>query len=89
MKEMLMIVAASMSKESIMERLNESLSKYNEAVLLGSEESIKEANEEVFVTTNLFIMNFVSKGDIKNAIQNLKQMEEIERAHKFFQTTKN
>jgi len=89
MKEMLMIVAASMSKESIMERLNESLSKYNEAVLLGNEESIKEANEEVFVTTNLFIMNFVSKGDIKNAIKNLKQMEEIERAHKFFQTPKN
>ena len=89
MKEMLMLVAASMSKESIIERLNESMSNYNEAVLLGNKESIKQANEELFVTTNLFIMNYVSKGDIKNAIENLKQMDEIERAHKFFQTPKN
>lgn len=89
MKEILMIVAATMSKESIMETLNKSLSKYNEAVLLGNEESIKEANEEMFVSTNMFIMNHVSKGDIKNAIKNLKEMEEIEKAHKFFQTTKN
>jgi hypothetical protein len=89
MKEMLMLVAASMSKESIIERLNESISNYNEAVLLDNEESIKQANEELFVTTNLFIMNYVSKGDIKNAIKNLKEMDEIERAHKFFQTPKN
>lgn len=89
MKEMLMLLAASMSKESVIEKLNESMSQYNEAKLLGNESAIEEAEKEIFVTTNLFIMNFVSKGDIKNAINNIKQMDEIERAHKFFQTPKN
>jgi len=89
MKEMLMLVAASMSKESVIERLNETMAQYNEAKLLGNEEAIEEAEKEIFVATNLFIMNYVSKGDIKNAINNIKQMDEIERAHKFFQTPKN
>lgn len=86
---MLMLLAASMSKESVIERLNESLSQYNEAKLIGNESTIEEAEKDIFVATNLFIMNYVSKGDIKNAIQNIKEMDEIEKAHKFFQTPKN
>jgi hypothetical protein len=89
MKEMMMLVAASMSKESVIERLSETMAQYNEAKLLGNEKAIEEAETEIFVATNLFIMNYVSKGDIKNAINNIKQMDEIERAHKFFQTPKN
>jgi hypothetical protein len=89
MKEMLMLLAASMSKESVIEKLSESLSQYNEAKLIGNQESIEEAEKEIFVATNLFIMNYINKGDIKNAINSIKQMDEIERAHKFFQTPKN
>lgn len=89
MKEMLMLLAASMSKESVIEKLNESMSQYNEAKLIGNKEKIEEAEKEIFVSTNLFIMNYVSKGDIKTAMKNIKEMEEIERAHKFFQTPKN
>jgi hypothetical protein len=89
MKEMLMLLAAGMSKESVIEKLNESMDQYNEAKLLGNESAIEEAEKEIFVATNLFIMNYVTKGDIMNAIQSIKQMDEIERAHKFFQTPKN
>jgi hypothetical protein len=89
MKEMLMLLAASMSKEDVIERLNDAMVQYNEAKLLNNEDSIEQAEKDIFVATNLFIMNYVTKGDIKNAISNIKQMDEIERAHKFFQTPNN
>jgi hypothetical protein len=89
MKEMLMLLAATMSRHDIVERLTESCEQYNEAELLGNADTVKEAENEIFVNCNLFIMNFVNKGDIKEAIKSIKTMEEIERAHKFFQTDKN
>jgi len=86
MKEMLMLLAATMSRHDIVERLTESCEQYNEACLLGNADDIKSAENEIFVNTNLFIMNYVNKGDIKEAIKSIKTMDEIERAHKFFQT---
>lgn len=89
MKEMLMLLAATMSKEDIIERLTESCAQYNEAKLLNNEKNVKEAEKELFVTTNLFIMNFVTKGNLDNAINTIKEMGEVERAHNFFKTPKN
>lgn len=89
MKEMLMLLAASMSKHEIIQRLTESCEQYDEAQLLGNAENVKTAENELFVNCNLFIMNYVNKGDIKEAIKSIKTMDEIEKAHKFFQTPKN
>ena len=86
MKEMLMLLAATMDKHDIIQRLKDSCEQYEEAQLLGNADDIKSAENEIFVNTNLFIMNFVNKGDIKEAIKSIKTMDEIERAHKFFKT---
>lgn len=86
---MLMLLASAMSKEEIIDRLTESCAQYNEAILINNKENIEHAEKELFVASNLFIMNYVTKGDIKNAINSIKQMDEIEKAHKFFQTPKN
>ena len=48
MKEMLMLLSASMTKKEIIERLTESCAQYNEANLLHNEESIKTAEQELF-----------------------------------------
>ena len=89
MKEMLMLLAATISKEEVINKLKDAVAQYDEAQLLQNEEQIKQADQELFVATNLFIMNYVTKGDIKEAVKSIKQMDDIERAHKFFQTPKN
>ena len=89
MKEMLMLLSASMTKKEIIERLTESCAQYNEANLLHNEESIKTAEQELFLMSNLLIMNTVTNGDMKKAIDSIKTMGEIEKAHNFFQTPKN
>lgn len=89
MKEMLMLLAATISKEEVINKLREALDQYDEAQLLQNEEQIKQADQELFVATNLFIMNYVTKGDIKEAVKNIRHMDEIEKAHNFFKTPKN
>ena len=89
MKEMLMLIAASMSKESIMERLYEAVDDYKEAKLLDNEEKIEQADKDLFVAINLYLMHFTTKGDIKQAMEHIKTMGEIEKAHNFFKTEKN
>jgi hypothetical protein len=89
MKEMLMLLAATMSKEETIERLTESLDEYKEAVMLQNEKSIEQAEQHLFLSTNLFMMHVISKGDIKNAISHIDEMKNIEKAHNFFKTDKN
>ena len=86
---MLMLLAASMSKEEIINRLTESLDEYKEAVLLSNKESVETAEQHLFISANLFMMNIVSKGDIKTAISHIKEMNDLEKAQNFFKTEKN
>ena len=84
-----MLLAATMSKESIIERLSESLEEYKEAQLLNNEEALDRAEKELFVSVNLYIMNFTTKGDIKTAMKHIREMDQMEKAQNFFKTEKN
>lgn len=86
---MLMLLAATMSKQETIERLTESLEEYKEAMLLQNEENIERAEQHLFLSANLFMMNTISKGDIKNAITHIDEMKEMDRAQSFFKTPKN
>ena len=86
---MLMLLAAAMSKEETIERLTESLEEYKEAILLQNEEDIERKEQHLFISANLFMMHVVSKGDMKNAINHINEMKEMDRAQNFFKTAKN
>lgn len=86
---MLMLIAATITKEEVIMKLEEAVNQYNEVTLLNNEEKLKQADQELFVATNLFIMQYITKGDVKVAMQHIKAMDEIDRAKKFFETPKN
>lgn len=89
MKEMLMLLAATISKDECINQLQEALDLYKEAKLLNNEEDIEEANKKIFVATNLFIMNMMTNGDIKEALGHIKNMDKMDKAMRFFDTDKN
>lgn len=89
MKEMLMLLAATISKEEVINKLEEALEQYKEAKLLNNEEKLKQADQELFVATNLFIMQFITKGDVKVAMKHIQEMDKMDRAKKFFDTPQN
>ena len=89
MKEMLMLLAATISKDECIAQLQEALDLYKEAKLLNNEEAIEEADKKIFVATNLFIMNMMTKGDVKEALSHIKSMDKMDKAMRFFDTDKN
>ena len=89
MKEILMLLAAAMSKEDTVQKLTESLEEYKEAVMLNNKENIEKADQQLFISANLFMMHTINKGDIGNAVNHINEMKDIEKAHNFFKTPSN
>ena len=89
MKEMLMLLAATISKDECINQLQEALDAYKEAKLLNNEEDLEEADKKLFVATNLFIMNNITKGDLKEAMGHIKNMDKMDKAMRFFDVDKN
>ena len=89
MKEMLMLLAATISKDECINQLEEAIDAYKEANLLNSQKALEEADKKLFVATNLFIMNLMTKGDIKEAMGHIKNMDKMDKAMKFFDVDRN
>lgn len=90
MKEMLVIMASLMSKQQIIERLQESIDELKEAELLCDAELIEQKTHHLLFTCHLMTMHVMteSKGP-SGALDIIKDMNELEKSRKFFKTEKN
>lgn len=86
-QELLVLLASSMTKEQLIERLDESLNEYKEARLLGNDESEK-LNFLAFNCT-LLLANLMTKGDMKNAMSTIVDMQKIKDREKLFNPNSN
>lgn len=85
LRDMFVMLAKLMSKEQCFERLQKTLDKYKEAILLSNDEEIKHAESEIIMSCHLLMLN-TAEG---KATDILKQMDEVKRSVDFFKTEKN
>jgi|APGre2960657404_1045060.scaffolds.fasta_scaffold15817_2 hypothetical protein len=90
MKEMLIIMASLMSKEQIIEKLQESIDELKEAQLLCNDKEIETKTHNLVISCHLLTMHVVSddKG-LEGALKTIKDMNEIEKNNNFFKTANN
>ena len=90
MKEMLIIMASLMSREQVIERLQESIDELKEAELLCNAEEIKAKTHHLVMSCHLLTMNVISNEKGPNgALEIIKDMNEVEKNNKFFKTEAN
>lgn len=88
MKEMLVIMATSLSTEQVIELMEEAIAEYKEAVLL--QKDMEHAKHNMIVKTHLLTLHFMNLGrGMDGAIETIKKMEDLEKANNFFKTVKN
>jgi hypothetical protein len=86
MKELLIIVAKSMSFDQIVEKLQESIDNYKEAKLLGKEgEEMETAIRHMDMTCHMMLINR-SKDE---PLDMIKKMDQMEKREKLFETGAN
>lgn len=81
-KELLVLLAASMSKEDIIERIEEALAKFKESELLGNDST--RDYKEILCMCHMAILNHESDGNIQGAMKILSQMDNLEKREKLF-----
>jgi len=82
-KEMFVVLAKTMSEDKIIEKMEEAINQYKEAKLIN--QNINKAIESIKIATHLFIMNSLDK----DPIEIIKEMDEVSKRVKFFDTEKN
>jgi hypothetical protein len=83
MKELFVMLAKTMSKQSCFEQVEESVKEYREALLLGSD--MKAAEHSLNMAMHLYILN-QTEGSAQDVI---KDMDEVDRSVNFFKTASN
>lgn len=77
------MLAKAMSKDQVVERLEEAIAEYKEAKMLNTD--VKLALEHLHLATHLFIMNSLEK----DPMDIIKEMDTVSQRVKFFDTEKN
>lgn len=83
MKELMVLVAKTMSREQILDRMEQAISNYKEAQLLN--QSTEDALNEIELSTHLFLLNNLKK----DAGEILNDMEKVVKSVRFFETDSN
>jgi len=83
MKELFVMLAKTMSKQSCFEQVDEAVQEYKEAMLLGSD--MKAAEHSLNIAMHLYILN-QTEGSAEDVI---KDMDQTEKSVNFFKTTSN
>lgn len=87
-QELLVLLASSMTKEQLVDRLDESLNEYKEAQLLNSDDQNEKLNFLAFNCT-LLLANLMTKGDMKNAMSTIADMQKMQDREKLFKPNSN
>ena len=82
-KEMFIVLAKTMSEDKIIEKMEEAINQYKEAKLIN--QNTNKAMETLKIATHLFIMNSLDK----DPMEIIKEMDEVSKRVKFFDTEKN
>lgn len=82
-KELFIILAKAMTKDQVIQKLEDAIAEYKEAKLLN--QNIKEAEENLQLSTHLFIMNSLNK----EPLDIINEMNKVTERVKFFETDKN
>ena len=85
LKGIFVMLAKLMSKEQCIERLQEALNEYQQALLTGDDETLRRTEANIELSCHLLLMNGV-EGNPKDIIE---QMDEVKRSVDFFKTDKN
>lgn len=83
--ELVVLLASTMSKQQIVDRMKESISEYEEAHLLNkTPDEIKIAEHGIMLSCHLYIMNDVTKGSIQGAVETLGEIKTMQQRNKIF-----
>jgi hypothetical protein len=83
MKELFVMLAKTMSKESCFKQVEESVQEYREALLLGSD--MEKVEHSLNMAMHLYILN-QTEGSAEDVI---KDMDQTEKSVNFFKTSSN
>jgi hypothetical protein len=83
MKELFVMVAKAMSKEQVIEKIQDSIAEYHEAKLLN--QNTENAEHSILFSCHLYIMNDLEK----DAMEIIKEMDTVNKRVKFFDTEVN
>ena len=89
MKELLIVIATAMSEEHIIEKIQEAIDEYSQALLISDDYKVEKAKTALNVACNLFLMRQQTNGDEKKMREFIKEMDNFERANNLFNTPKN
>lgn len=82
--ELLVLLASTMTKDQIIDRIEEEISNYKEAKLIGDEQDIELKAHHLAMACNLFIMNMVTDGDVKKAMGTIQKIHKMRDRDKIF-----
>lgn len=85
LKDIFVMLAKLMSREQCIERLQQALEEYKEALLTGDDETLKGSEANIELSCHLFLLNGVDG----KASEIINQMDEVKRSVDFFKTDKN
>lgn len=89
-KELLVLTATALPREKLVEMIEESVSEFKEATLLGkTDEELESIEQKLAVVCHMFTINLMTKGSIPEAVRHMKRMDEIDARDKLFQVKEN
>lgn len=89
MKELLIVIATAMSEERIIEKIQEAISEYSQALLSNDDQKVTDAKTAISIACNLFLIREQTNGDQTKMRTFMESMNSFDRANKLFKTTKN
>ena len=84
MKELIVLLAKAMTKEQIVDRMQQSIDQYKEAKLLGKED-LKKEEEDLLMSCHICILNNIDK----DPMEIINEMEKVNKRVQFFESDKN
>lgn len=86
----IILIASALEKETLIDMLKACISEYEESKLLCKDENeVKKAYEKVVFHCHLMLLNRVSNNSIDGAIKTMERMDDIKKAHEFFNPKTN
>ena len=84
----MVVLASLMSTENCIDRLQEAIDSYKEEELINGD--VEKKLQELLLSCHLMTLHVINKEKgVSGAVDTLKQLKEVEKAHKFFKTERN
>jgi hypothetical protein len=82
--ELLVLLASTMTKDQIIDRIEEEISNYKQSVLIGDKQDIEIKAHHLAMACNLFMMNLVTNGDMEKAMGTIQKIHKMRDRDKIF-----